>query len=255
GVVLFHRKGRETLLSENGQRLLPYVQEGFKRVAEGVEAIRRTDRSVLSITVGPAFTIKWLVPRLHEFRILHPDIDVRISTQIEPIELETLATDLAIRIGDGNYPGYRVHQLFEERFAPLCSPKLAEGRHPLRKPEALKYHVLLHTYLQDTLMGAPNWLDWLKYAGVENVDGRNGLFLELADHAIQAAIDGAGVILGFCRLSSDDIRAGRLVEPFPIPIPSNIGYYLVCPQPTAEQPKISAFRKWILDRTAEIRSQ
>ena len=251
GVVLFHRRGRETLLSEKAQRLLPFVQEGFKQIAEGVTVVRNTERSVLGITVGPAFIVKCLVPGLHEFRTLHPDIEVRITTRLEPIELETLSTDLAIRIGDGNYPGFQVDRLFEERFAPLCSPRLLEGTHPLCEPEALQHHVLLHTHLQDTVMGAPNWLDWLEFAGVKGVDGRSGLYLEPAEHALQAAIDGAGVILGFCRLAADDIRAGRLVEPFPIAVPSSVGYCLICPRQTVEHPKISAFRKWILERTAE----
>jgi LysR family transcriptional regulator, glycine cleavage system transcriptional activator len=252
GVSLFHRRGRDVVLTETGQRILPGLQDGFQRIAKAIEEAWTVENSrILTITLGPAFTTKWLVPRLHRFRERHPDIDVRFSMHGEPIdETAVLKTDLAVRFGDGVYPGYRIDLLFEEVYVPLCSPRLLEGARPLRSPGDLRHHVLLHTAFQTATAAAPDWVDWLAIAGCDDVDPNEGLHLEAADHALQAAIDGAGVILGHRRLADADINAGRLVQPFPIRVPSDMAFYLICPEANAGRPKIRAFREWMLEEVA-----
>lgn len=251
GVALFHRCGRDISLTETGRRVFDGVHDALGLIGRTInDALKLESQGALSVTVGPAFAVKWLAPRIHRFYEMRPDINVQLFIQTEPIELETLKTDMAIRFGNGVYPGYHVTFLFKEKILPMCSPKLLEGPWPLRTPDDLKHHVLLHTWVQDNKANTVGWAEWLEYAGVKDIDPEKGLFLETIDRALQAAVDGAGVVLGFCRLADADIRGGRLVLPFTIGPPSDRAYYVVCPNQTAARPKIAAFRDWLLNELA-----
>jgi LysR family glycine cleavage system transcriptional activator len=52
--------------------------------------------------------------------------------------------DVGIRYGDGRWPDLKSSFLLRDSFFPVCSPALLEGMHPLRGPEELKHHTLIH---------------------------------------------------------------------------------------------------------------
>jgi LysR family glycine cleavage system transcriptional activator len=184
------------------------------------------------------------VPRLGHLRAAHPDIDLRISTSLHLVDFAREDVDLGIRMGRGHYPGLRVDRLFGETLMPVCSPALLEGEHPLRRPEDLRHHVLLH---DDDYTG---WQLWLDLAGVAGVDPRRGPMFTDSGIVVQAAAEGQGVALARTALAAWDIAAGRLVRPFDIGMPHDFAYYLVCPEATAERPRIAAVRAWLLTEAA-----
>jgi LysR family glycine cleavage system transcriptional activator len=141
--------------------------------------------------------------------------------------------------------------LFEEEVLPVCSPKLLEGHHPLRTPEDLRHHTLLHVSWGVREETWPGWRMWLATAGVDGVDGTRGPEFSMETMAIQTAIDGHGVALVSGRLVADDLAARRLVKPFALSIPVNYCYFVVAPAATADRPKIAAFREWILAKARE----
>ncbi len=250
GVKLFRRVGNSLLLNDAGQACLPGLSEGFDRLAEATERLKERDaRGPLHLSVAPAFASKWLVPRLERFNAAHPDIDVRISASLEVVELDREGFDAAIRLGRGSYPGLDVHELFAESVVPMCPPDLIEGPHPLRTPADLRYHVLLHDDSLRFERAAPNWPMWLKAAGVKDVDASRGPHFSHPDHAMQAAMDGAGVVLGWRALAAAALAAGRLVTPFDLILPMELAFSFVCPNVAAERPKIVAFRDWLLEES------
>jgi LysR family glycine cleavage system transcriptional activator len=147
---------------------------------------------------------------------------------------------MAIRHGDGHWPGLDVTRLCSERLFPVCSPALLRGRAALRRPQDLRRHALFH--LQDRL----DWVKWLEAAGVTGVDLDRGPVLPQASMAIDAAVDGQGVALARTALVSGDLIAGRLVCPFGPALPVSYGYWIVSPRANAELPKVRAFRDWVL---------
>jgi LysR family glycine cleavage system transcriptional activator len=148
-------------------------------------------------------------------------------------------------MGRGAYPGLRVERLFGETLVPVCSPLLqTAGAHPLRQPEDLRHHVLLH---DDDYAG---WELWLGLAGVTGIDARRGPLFTDSGMVVQAAAEGQGVALARRQLAAGDLAAGRLIQPFDVTIPHDLAYYLVCPEATASQPKIAAFRGWLLAEAA-----
>ncbi len=265
GIQLFHRLHRSLALTRAGQAGLPKLSEGFLRLNEGIRSMREQEDSChLTVWAAPSFAAKWLVPRLHRFADRYPDIDLRISASIDLIDnaetrpslsAETFQqhnVDIAIRFGSGNYPGCRVDKLLGVNAVPLCSPRLLENgqKHPLRRPDDLRYHTLLH---DDTVYeGRPDWANWLKAAGVEGIDASHGLHFNHVSLALEAAADGQGVVLSMQPLAAADLAAGRLVMPFELSIPLQSAYYVISLEQAAgdNHIKIVAFREWLLQEAA-----
>ena len=249
GVPLFRRLNRALLLTSAAQKCLPGLTAGLDRMAEAMERLAGEDRAgIVTVSLPPSFAAKWLVPRLERFTETHPDLDVRVSASMELVDFRRDEVDIAIRFGHGNYPGVAAEKLFDDAVAPMCGPALLVGIHPLRQPGDLRHHALLH---DDSVLvidaTAPDWRMWLKAAGVEGVDASRGSHFSSADHAIQAAIDGAGVALGRLSLASADLAAGRLVMPFELSLALAPSYYVVYPEATAGRPKVTAFRNWLME--------
>lgn len=200
----------------------------------------------LKLSVLPSFAAKWLLPRLSRFRERYPEIDVLVSATDSLVDFATDDVDMCIRYGRGNYDAVETQFLLPDSYAPMCSPKLLEGDSPLRAPEDLKHHVLLH----DDVDPGSGWTAWIARAGVEGVDPDRGPGYDDSSMVISAAIAGQGVCLGRMSLAVDDIRAGRLVLPFGPVIKSRFNYYIVAPKPREAWPKVAAFRQWLLEEAA-----
>ena len=252
GVPLFLRFNRAVRLTDAGQAFLPGIREGFLRIAAALDEARKEKaKNVLTISTAPSFAAKWLIPRLDRFLGAHPDVDVRLSTTIELVDFSTSDIDLAVRFGDGNYPMLRVEKLLSEAVTPMCSPRLLEGKSPLKAPADLRSHMLIHDDTYDFADVSPDWTMWLLAAGVEGVDPTRGPRFAQSVFALQAAVDGLGVALGRVSLAADDIAAGRLVCPFPTTMPLDLAYYFVGPEAAFTAPKAVAFREWLIAEVDE----
>lgn len=241
GLRLFRRQPRGLLLTEEGQGYLPAVREAFDQIAAATERLARPGSGgTLTVSVLPSFAAKWLVPRLGRLRAAQPDLDVRISADSRLADFTRDDVDVGIRMGRGVYPGMRVDRLFGEQAFPVCSPALVGGPQPLREPADLGHHVLLHGD------GPAPWSRWLELAGLTDIDATRGPVFDDDSMLIQAAIEGQGVALGRSVLVAADLAAGRLIRPFDLALPIDLVYYLVCPETTADHPKIKAFRSWLL---------
>lgn len=252
GVSLFHRLTRALRLTEAGQAALPALSQGFDRLASGVEQMRaHSESGVLTISVSPSFGALWLVPRLERFRRQHPDIEIRIDGTDRLVDVAHGDADVALRYGPGGYVGVRVDYLFGQRNMPVCSPALLDGGRPLRDPHDLRYHTLLHV---EWSKAEATWRMWLLAAGLEDIDPNRGPRFTMETMAVQAALDGQGVALLGNVLVADELSAGRLVQPFAPSLskPLSFSYYLVSPNEAS--PKVSVFRKWLLQESDAWRS-
>ncbi len=251
GVQLFRRLNRRLMLTDAGQLYLPALTEAFDGIDAATGRLRADENAgSLTVSVANSLAAKWLLPRLPRFRERHPEIDVEISAADRLVDFGRDNADMGIRYGLGNYPGLKVDPLMEDTVFPVCSPQLVNGRlvdgpPPLRAPEDLRRHTLLH---DDVGTGeAPDWRRWLTAAGVTGVNAERGPRYSHSSLVLQAAIDGQGVALGRSSLVSLDLEAGRLVQPFGPTLPSHYACYVVSPVATAERPKIKAFRDWLIE--------
>jgi LysR family glycine cleavage system transcriptional activator len=260
GQLLFHRLPNGLALTRAGQAGLPLVRDALALLEDAAQ-LMAAQRGANSLTVwaAPSFAGKWLLPRLHRFVDKHPEVDLRLSASALLIEgartkgvissddLRRHGVDVAIRFGQGQYPGCKVDKLLPVSVVPLCSPRLMQGEHPLREPADLRYHTLLH---DDTAYeGRPDWASWLALAGVSDVDPDHGMRFNHSALALDAAAEGQGVALTLRPLAEVDLASGRLVVPFQESVELDVAYYLIS-LPSAgetEAPEIAAFREWLLD--------
>ena len=205
---------------------------------------------MLIVSVAPTFAVKWLVPRLVRFQAAQPDITVRIETTMAVVDLARDGIDVGIRFAARVEPGLAAETLFGETVIPVCSPRLMEGPHPLRTPEDLRHHTLIHVEGENSDRSWPDWETCLGVAGVTNADLNPGLSFTQSIAAAQAAMDGQGVALIGLFSVLDDLAAGRLVRPFDLGFPTEYNYLIVSPEALFEQPKVVAFREWLRSEAA-----
>ena len=249
GVALFRRMNRAVLLTDAGQAALPELREGFDKLSAAVERIRVRDTpALLTLTVEPSFAARWLVRRLERFHLAHPDIDIGMDATFRIVDLEREGVDLAIRYGQGDYPGLLADKLLDEEVYPVCSPSLLEGPHPLREPRDLRHHWLLHDEGMSEDDSWPDWETWLRVLGVEAIDATRGTRFYEHTLLIEAAIQGQGVALAGRVVVADELLAGRLVRPFGPEYGTRLdfSYYLVRRPQVAETSRVVAFRDWLL---------
>jgi len=246
GLKLFVREPRRLVITRAGRDYLIIVRDALDRIADGTERLlQRQNAGILTVSTSPNFASKWLVHRLGRFAERHPEIDLRISATLHHIDFAREDIDMAVRHSDGPAPGLAATRLWQEELFPVCSPALLRGDRPLLQPSDLAHHTLLHL---DTRQ---DWSKWLDAAGVEGADLSRGPVLNQASMAIDAAVDGQGVALARTALAAWDLISGRLVRPFALSLPVPYAYWIVCPKATAQLPKITLFRDWLLAEARE----
>jgi LysR family glycine cleavage system transcriptional activator len=261
-LTLFHRLARALELTPQGEAMLPKVREGLECFAAAVEsAHERLERGRLIVIAPPSFTTRWLVPRLRRFTLVEPMLNLHLARSLntidgeqevgsagfESVDLREEDSQVVIRFGSGSYPGYRVDRMFGSDYIAVCSPKLLESQAPLRQPQDVRGHVLLHDDSMANEGGSPSWDDWLRLAGVTGVDSAAGPHFGDSGLVFVAAVDGLGIALASKPLVAAAIAEGKLAAPFDISVEQHYAYYLVTPEAIAGRPAVEAFRKWVLE--------
>jgi LysR family transcriptional regulator, glycine cleavage system transcriptional activator len=251
GARLVERNGRGLQLTESGAAGAAPLSEGFALLAKAGRAMREgKGRRFLVINSSPSFAATWLVGRIGKFKARHPETDVLIDANPIDDALESGAADALIRWGAGEFPGLAATLLFKEDVFPVCAPKLVAGDDPLRSPEDLARHTLLHLDWNPAHASWPTWSDWLKAAGALNVEATHGVFFNNMAMTLRAAAQGQGVALTSFPIAADDLAGGRLIAPFKTSVATPFGYYFLCRPDEAGSPRINALREFLTQEAA-----
>ena len=236
GVALFERRANRLAATAAGRAYRAGLTPLFDALAALTDQIAAEARAkVLTVGVGPTFAIRWLIPRLAEFRRRHPDIEVRITTggATRPFDADWTC---GIMLGDGQWPGLTAQPLFAADLQPVCAPRLARR---LKRPADLAAASLLRV-----IHSGDDWPRWLAAAGVPELSAKGQAF-EFYGQALQAAADGLGVAMGIRPYIDDDLAAGRLVAPFARSVPKGSQWYLAYRPSRAAEPGFLAFQAWL----------
>ncbi len=246
GTRLLDRNSRGVSLTSAGIALLPEVQTALDRLANAIANLRRQSRNApLTISLLPTFAVRWLIPRLGEFRRQYADIEVRLDASLELVNFAGSDVDLAIRYGRGDWPGLHCERLIAESLIVVCSPALLQRSAPLHEPADLAQHVLLHNSAHPE-----EWAQWLAAASVTGIDVDRGPRFAYSELLLRAAAEGLGVALARRHLVEADLAAGNLVAPFDLTYDSGFSYWLVCPLHALNDRRVAQFRKWLLGEVA-----
>lgn len=239
GVKLVERSGRGIRLTDEGERFAARLRSVLADLAEAMrEVMDRRNPRQLRLTTMPSFAARWLLPRVARFYKAHPEIDLEIRSGNSIVDLRRDDVDVAIRYhARAEWPGAISELLLEDRYFPVCSPRLANGRLPKRPADLAKFTLLR--------ADAEPWQPWFEAAGLDWREPDRGPLFTDSSHMMQAAIERQGVAIARSSLLGDDVRNGVLVKLFDVEIPSTRKYWLVYPPRLQGSPKLEAFRAWL----------
>ena len=248
GIELFRRERHGIVLTHAGALYSEEISPAIDSISGATAEIMRAGAdNKLRIQTYTTFAAKWLIPRLALFNQRHPDISVVITNSVQDVEFDRDMVDMAIQMGNGAWPGKEVDFLFEDVIEPVCSPEF------LRKhaPEEGYPQALLRTRLLISHYRPKDWSTWARLCRYEQeLENTESMRFSSSVLTWQAAIDGLGIAVGQTALLVDDLKNGKLVSPFQLPVHTGASYYLVRPQLQRQSRKVTAFRDWILEQIA-----
>lgn len=237
GVQLFRRLPRGLTLTDEGQALLPAINDAFGRIRVTLDRFEAGYlREVVTIGVVGTFAIGWLLPRLHAFKKAHPTIELRLLTNNNRVDIAGEGLDYAIRFGDGAWHGTEAVHLLEAPLTPMCAAETARNLH---QPSDLKREVLLRSYRVD------EWTQWFDAVGIAGPRVDGAMFDSSVIMAEVAARNG-GVALLPAVMFDHDMRTGRLVRPFATEIALG-DYWLTSLRSRRPTTGMNFFKAWLLD--------
>lgn len=239
GLPLFLRDRRGLSLTPAGQAYLPRVQEGLAALARASDglSLEASGRRRLRLSVAPSFAARWLLPNLPRFHEAHPDVEIVLDTERRRVDLHRDAVDLAVRRGEGDWPGVESECLLLEDLVPVCAPEIAAR---IGSAADLAPQALLHV-----TAASEDWQAWARLSGAEAGELDRGLRFDTLELAWAAAAQGLGVAIGRRPLVDPDLAAGRLVEVLGPPVRARTGYWLVAAREVFERVEAGAFRDWL----------
>lgn len=246
GVDLLTRVHRGVELTPAGQRLYDIAKRAVDEIDDAVRAFRANQgRSTIRLLTDYAFASLWLMPRMHAFRLLYPELDIQIVATQRLQREELGESDIAVAFGVQRDFGDGVVLLLPEVVAPVCTPAFAEQNGPFADASSLAKSTLIHL---DSSAPSP-WFEWTTYLSSFNAvrDAQSGhvdLSFNTYSLVVQAAVGGQGIALGWKGLIDDHISSGLLAPVGPALEVRERGYWLIRPE-RAGQP-ISRLGSWLL---------
>jgi LysR family glycine cleavage system transcriptional activator len=241
GVQLLRRTPKGLALTEAGRRYRAAVEDAFGMLARATAELLGPDLSrPLTVSLTSEIGIRWLMPRFHRFRAQHGDIDVALVSTYELADLAAGEADVALRYGEGQWPGLKAELVLRFSVSPLCAPRVIEEIRGLPPAAALARSTLIYEESND------DWEAWLEAAGAGEVRPLRRLRFDDYSMGVAAAINGQGIVLGYSGYVEAELARRALVQPFDLTVPVRKAYYLVYLEARLADKRVRAFRDWVI---------
>jgi LysR family glycine cleavage system transcriptional activator len=249
GVRLVQRSGRGIELTRWGAIYLPHASAALDELRRGGKELDRARRANdLSISSFPSITSRWLGPLLFEWKELHPDSNILVTgSEVEP-KLEASEADFRVSYGKRLRCHQRSRLLFTDYVFPVASPKLLMRIGPPKRPSDLLHFPLLRVDWGPDHVAPPSWTDWLAFCGVKADEVPCALSYSLSSAALDAAVEGRGLMLAQHSMVGRDLRTGVLVRLFVHSLPLLQPYFLAWNAGALDRPRGVAFVAWLVDK-------
>jgi LysR family transcriptional regulator, glycine cleavage system transcriptional activator len=247
GRPLFERTREGLAPTEFGALFAARLSAGFHELAQAVAMADDGAAHTLVVSVAPAFASRWLVPRLSRFYAKHPGLALRMDANVRLVDFHRSDIDLAIRMGDGHWPGAHAELLLALEIFPVCAPAIANRLKSI--PDLAREWAICD---ENSLFTWDRWFESADAAPVALLPGARFTDPMLC---LEAAIAGQGIMLAWQLLVADALADGRLVAPFGISARSGLGYYLATAEGRRPSAKVLAFKRWIVEEIARTVSE
>lgn len=241
GVPLFLRAKRRVELTEPGRRAAALATAGLDQIADAFSGLLADNAAVLTVSATQSLASEWLAPRLGRFQLPRPQLAVRLLTDNKIIDFAREDVDAGIRSGTdcSVWTGLRCHFLFRMHATPLATAEFRD-RHAIREPADM---LRVPRITPEDLW----WRHWFEQVGLEPPRERGGgIRLDTQSMEGNAAVAGVGAAMLTPLFWRRTLAIGELVQLFPQLGVEPSAYWLVYPEYKRQQPKILAFRDWML---------
>ncbi len=249
GVRLFYRRQGKLFMTDTAQMYL----EDLTRILDDLEgatarAVKPRQKDSITLNLFPSFASAWLVPKLHSFRSVNPEVNVKMSTSLEPLDFTSSDIDMAIWYRKKNdfdaqeEKKFNIDLLYDEEIIPVCSEQYLKENSALKDARSVLSHSLIYCEIEPE-----EWSQWCQAVGITYGEPKQRIDTDNRFLALKAAQDGLGIAMGRRPIHEDDLVQGRLVTPFPFDLMTGYAYYLICPKRSLNMPSVKKFRKWLLD--------
>ncbi|MGC6517174.1 MAG: LysR substrate-binding domain-containing protein, partial [Candidatus Puniceispirillaceae bacterium] len=209
GITLFYRTHRHIRLTATGQRLYAGISTGLSSMEAAINAAKDiASHDHVTLSTSSAFSYYWMMPRLQHLHDIYPAIDLRLQNSDREPDLDVENISLAIRLGDGDWPGYHSFKLADEILYPVASPRVMAAAPDVRSVPNLLNQRLIH--LEEPIRERPTWSDWFVHHNIKTIALQGGLRLNDYALVLQAAISGEGFAIGWDHIVRDMIEKGVL---------------------------------------------
>jgi LysR family transcriptional regulator, glycine cleavage system transcriptional activator len=246
---LFRRLHRGIELTPAGQKLAASMSDAFFQIGYAVADLRRP-QDVVSVKAAPTFAIRWLLPRLADFKRLHPSIKLEVATAWHDLDLDR--EDFDCGVGCGEPKAKTQHhvwvELVQEMILPVCTPAYARKMGVPHTAADFARHTLLHPSHD-----RHDWRQWMEGWGGDRFGVAGGQTFDTIDLAIRAAESGLGIAIAELFLLADQIQLGQLITPVPTAVSADMSNWFVCRANIAERPAVRTFRDWLVAEVGKTR--
>lgn len=242
GARLVSRHARGVRLNTRGREYAEEIRRIFAEITAATERHRdRAEAKRLKLIAVEVVAEKWLMPRLANFKVAHPDISIEFETDHREVDPKRRDFDVWIAFTDRVNDTLHVETLFEETLLPVCSPAFLKARGRPREPGDLRGWPLLYDLHWTTY-----WSHWFAHQGAEEPDLSQASGFRLYSMMVQAAVEGMGVALGHSLMIARELEQGTLVSLFDSRVTAPARYLLVTAPASIGKPQVRAFRDWVL---------
>jgi len=250
---LFSRDGRNIILTPEGQLFYPFVRDALEELISGIETLRRTTMShtsqPLRIQAYVTTSIRWLAPRLSEFRARYPGIDLHLTTCSVEWEFDESNADIGLIHSRHPLPDH-LHwiKLFDSQLFPVCSPQLIQERQGTIQPADLIDYPLFQVYTESW-----SWDDWFnKTISFNQATRKSQIIVDTLAIALEMASRGEGIALVNGPAAYDDLKSGRLVKPVEQSVGGFGEWGVVCHEEILDDNRAATFIKWLTEEAAKL---
>jgi LysR family transcriptional regulator, glycine cleavage system transcriptional activator len=243
GRPMFVRRAQGVCLTDHGAAIAPAVIDAFETLRQTFAGAARKESSVIEVTTLPSIGTAWLAPKLPVFEAAHPELTVALDLSVPPADFASAKFDIAIRTGNGHWPGLSAVKLMQNLFAPLCAPaRIEQVREALACPD--------RPFAFRLLGRRAWWQRWFTVNGHANVDldGRFGTQFEREHLDVAAAANGHGVAIASPLLFASELAAGRVTLATNVVAADERAIWAAYACSRATQPKIRVFREWLVQQ-------
>lgn len=239
GMKLFKRLPKGVELTDIGQAYAQPVRQSFVDLQTATDGLFQTKtQTTLHVRASISFGVIVLAPRLNEFRALHPEIDIVLSTTVWSDRLNDATIDVDIRYGNGDWPERDIWQLRRGHASLICSPHVANTLQG--DPAQLKCADIV------SIVGSENdWSRMFDELGVKNEVPSTWLSVESSLLALESVAAGRGIAIVDTLFTQNYVKRGDLVMPFEQAVPTTQNFYMVANPDHKIRASVACFRDWV----------